>query len=142
MAGRAEGTVKQLIGEKRNVETLLWATIGMMVARGTCDLEEILKLHDFTKEQVPESKSELEKIKSQMDLDRLETKMINAGIKSMQCTIDKIEKQLIPKKEDIVQEKDIIREEGTAEGEIGPKAAKEKIDAEPLIVSEGEKVDD
>ena len=128
MAGRAEGTVKQLIGEKRNVETLLWATIGMMVARGTCDLEEILKLHDFTKEQVPESKSELEKIKSQMDLDRLETKMINAGIKSMQCTIDKIEKQLIPKKEDIIPEKDIIKEEGTAEGEIGHKVAKEKID--------------
>lgn len=51
MAGRAEGAIKILAEEKRNLRTLTYALIGMVIARGVCDLEEIFALQKFLDEQ-------------------------------------------------------------------------------------------
>ena len=52
MSGRAEGTVKQIVDNKCDLKALVYATIGMVVARGTCEIEDIFKLMKFVEENI------------------------------------------------------------------------------------------
>lgn len=117
--GRAEGTIKQLIEAKVDLKTLLLATIAMVVSRGTCDLEDILSLQKFAIEQCKDEANPIDEVNKKIGT-------IDIQIKEMNVNIDNLSK-LIPSKETIVPDEN-IKEEGTAEGEVGPKIASEKIE--------------